>query len=69
MPPEDRNKILPHAVPNGWEKQAYLQGLEFEMNSYKATYELFKIMEVAEKIYEGGKISKTPILSYCVDLG
>ena len=39
------------------------------MKSYKATRKLFERMEVAEKIYEGGKISKTPILSYCVDLG
>ena len=24
--PEDLNEILLHAVPNGWAKQAYLQG-------------------------------------------
>ena len=54
IPPEDLNKILLHAFPNGWEKQAYLQGWDFEMKSYKATWKLFKISEVAEKIYKGG---------------
>ena len=28
-PPEDLNGIILHAVPNGWAKQAYLQGWEF----------------------------------------
>ena len=26
IPPEELNDILLHAVPNGWAKQAYLQG-------------------------------------------
>ena len=26
MPPKELNKILLHAVPNGWAKQVYLQG-------------------------------------------
>ena len=31
------------------------------MNIYKATCNMFKIMEVAEKVYEDGTTSKTPI--------
>ena len=57
IPPEDLNKILLHAVPKGWAKQAYLQGLDFEMKRYKAMYEIFERMEVAEIIYEGGNTS------------
>ena len=61
IPPEDINNILLHAVPNGWAKQAYLQGWEFDIKSYKAMCELFKRMEVAKKIYECGNTYKTPI--------
>ena len=61
MPPEELNDILLHAVLNGWGKQAYLQGLYFEMKSYKTTCDIFKLMEVALKIYEGGTPSKIPI--------
>ena len=53
IPPEELNKILQHAVPNGLAKQAYLQGWGFEMKIYKATCKLFKIMNTAEKICEG----------------
>ena len=60
MPPENINDILLHAVPNGWAKQAYLQGWYFEMKSYKATCELFERMEAAGKIYGGGNTSKNP---------
>ena len=60
MPPEELNKILLHAVPNGWENQAYLQGWEFEMKSYKDTCELLERMETEEKIYRGGSTSKNP---------
>ena len=56
MPQEYLNDTLLHAVPNGWAKQAYIQGWYFEMKSYKATCELFEIMGVVEKIYEGGTL-------------
>ena len=61
MPTEEIKEILLHVVPDGWAKQAYLQGLGFDMKSYKATCDLFKIMEVAEQLYESGTTSKTPI--------
>ena len=64
MPSEEPNNILLHAVPNGWEKQAYLQVWDFKMNSHKATCDMFKRMKVAEKVYKGGKKSKTPIREY-----
>ena len=60
IPLEDLNDILLHAVPKGWAKQAYIQGWNFEMKSYKATWKLFKRMEVAEKIYKGENTYKTP---------
>ena len=56
--PEELNKILLHAVPNVWTKQAYLQGWDFEMKSYKATCELFERMEIAEKSTKVEKIVK-----------
>ena len=37
MTPKELNYILLHTVPNGWAKQAYIQGREFEIKSYKAT--------------------------------
>ena len=46
---EESNKILLHAVPNGWEKKFYIHGWDFETKSYKATCELFEIMEVTKK--------------------
>ena len=33
MPDKELNEILIHAVPNGWEKQSYLQGQDFEMKT------------------------------------
>ena len=61
MPSEELNNILFHAVLDGWEKQAYPRGWDFEIKSYKAICNMFKQMEVAEKVYEGGTPSKTSI--------
>ena len=35
IPPEEINEILLHAVPNGWSKQDYLQGWDFEMKTFR----------------------------------
>ena len=32
-PPEELNDKFLHAAPNGWERQSYLQGWDFEMNT------------------------------------
>ena len=61
MPPKELNKIYLHAVLNGWAKQAYLQGWDFEGKSYKETCEIFERMEIAEQYYKGVKPSKTII--------
>ena len=61
MPPEELNEILLHAVPSGWAKYAYLQSWDFEIKRYKATYDMFKQMEVTEKFYKGVTPSKTSI--------
>ena len=55
IPPKELNEILLHAVLNGLAKQAYLQGWDFEMKSYKATCYMFEIMEVAEKYTKVGQ--------------
>ena len=47
MDPEEINKILLHAVPNLWAKQAYIQVWNFEGRSYKETCNMFKRMEIA----------------------
>ena len=61
MQPEELNEILLQAVLDGWEKNSNLQDLEDEMNSYKATCNMFKKTKIAEKNYEYGTTSKTPI--------
>ena len=48
MEMEELNEILIHAVPNGWAKQSYLQGWDFELKTYRETCTMFKRMEVAE---------------------
>ena len=36
------NKIVLHAVPNGWLKQDYLQVWYFGASSYRETYDIFE---------------------------
>ena len=57
---EELNGILLHAVTNGWSNQFYPQGWYFELNTYRETCAMYKRMEVAEHIYEGGTSSKIP---------
>ena len=56
--PEELNEIILQAVLKGWAKQAYLQVWDFEMKSYKATFGLSKILEVAEKYTKAEKLLK-----------
>ena len=49
----DLNKILIHAVPNGWAKQSYLQGWYFESNIIKETCDMLERMEIPEQVYKG----------------
>ena len=58
MEMKELNDILLHAVCNGWSKQSYLQGLDFDLKTCRETCELFKRMEVTEQVYEGGTPSK-----------
>ena len=58
MPPEYLTKILLYDVPNGWAKQNYPQGWDFEGNTYKETCEIFECMEIPEQVYEVGTPSK-----------
>ena len=58
MGPEELNEILLHAVPNYWERKAYLKGWDFEGITYKSTCDMCECMEIAEAIYEGRAPSK-----------
>ena len=48
IPPKELNNILLHTVPNGWTKQAYLQGWDFKGKTYKETCETVKRMYIVE---------------------
>ena len=50
MEMEELNEILLHEVPNGWSKQSYLQGWDFELNTYRETCSIFDHMEVDEQV-------------------
>ena len=52
IPQEELNDILLHDVPHGCSKQAIMSGFDFESEPFCAALELFKVMEVAELIYE-----------------
>ena len=57
---EELNKILLHAVPNVQAKKSYLQGWDFELNTYRETCAMLDLVEVTEQVYKGGSPSKTP---------
>ena len=56
--PEELSDILPHSIPNSWAQQAYIQGWDFEVSTYKDTCGMFERIEIAEAIYKGGSPSK-----------
>ena len=47
MEEEEINNILLRTVPNGWAKQVYPQGWDFEASYYRETYDIFDFMETA----------------------
>ena len=53
MGKHDMDDILPHIMDNGWSKQAYLRGFDFDPDTYKDYVNMFKQMETNECIYEG----------------
>ena len=58
IPSEELNEILLHVVPRGYVKQSYLQGWEFEMNTYRETCSMFDQMKISEQVYKGQSHSK-----------
>ena len=52
------NKILIHAVSNGWSKKCYVQDWYSNSKTYKDTCDIFEIMEIKETLYEGVSPSK-----------
>ena len=52
MPSKELNNILLHALLNGWYNQDYLQGFEFNMDTYNMTTNLFEFMETSKQIYK-----------------
>ena len=55
---EDLNKILLHAVLDGWANQAYLQVWDLQLRSLQKTYEMYDCMEIAKQVYGQRKPSK-----------
>ena len=39
-------------MPNSWSKQAYVQVFDCESITFKAFFDMFEHMEIAESIYE-----------------
>ena len=58
MPTKELNYILLQAVPNGWARQFYFQGWDFEVNTYRGTCDIFEGVEISEQGYEGKSPSK-----------
>ena len=46
------NEMFLNSIPNGWSKQAYVQGFYCEYITLKYL-NIFECMEIAESIYEG----------------
>ena len=44
------NKISLNSMPNSWSKQAYVQGFDSEIFSFKKAVKMFKQIEIAESI-------------------
>ena len=58
MLPEKLNDILLYAIPNGWAKRAYLQGLDSRMKTFRETCVMFDRMEFYVQVYKGQTPSK-----------
>ena len=58
IPPKEINEILIYALPNSWSKQAYLQGWDFKMKTFRETCAIFDLMEISEQVYKGQTHSK-----------
>ena len=61
---EEINDILIHTMTNGWYKQDYLQGCEFDMKTFRQTCTIFKQIEIAEQVYKGQTPSKKIPMPY-----
>ena len=59
MDESELNKIMLHTIPNGWANQSYLQGWDFDSNTYKENCDMFDLMEIDKQVCEEGSPSKT----------
>ena len=48
-----QKKILLNSMPNGWSRQAYVQGFDYESITFKKYVNMFERMETTEYTYEG----------------
>ena len=62
--PEELNDILLHTISNGWAKQDYLKGCDFDMKTFRETCGMFKQIEIAEQVYKGQTHSKQIPMPY-----
>ena len=44
------NEIFLNSMPNGWYKQAYVQGFDCESTTFKKALNMFERMEISESI-------------------
>ena len=47
------DKNILHLNPNGWDRQAYVKGFDFEAVTFKKYINIIECMEIDENIYEG----------------
>ena len=50
---DELNEILLHNTPNGWDEQDFMQGFDFETETFNKSINMFECMEILEYICEG----------------
>ena len=46
------NEIILNSMPNGWSKQAFVQGFDLETITFLKSVNMFENMEIFETMYE-----------------
>ena len=65
------NEILLHNTTNGWDKQYFMEGFDFETATFNMSINMFECMEISEYICEGifkpftEKLTRLNANSYC----
>ena len=65
------NDILKNNTPNGWDKQYFMEGFDFETATFNNSINMFECMEISEYICEGvfkpftEKLTRLDASNYC----